>query len=421
MMSVVFGSMLLIDARADEFDELQSCVRGAGDVDGDGTPDLMIADRAKSGGPVWIVSGKTRERLLALSPRVACESIAGTMDRLGDINGDGASDLVVCWRPPTAPIVLDPAGKPAGHACIYSGRDGSVLFEFRETWTAASGGDINGDGTPDVLLGASQLWRMMKPGRVQARSGRDGAVLLEVLDAAPTSEDPGKLGADWPNLFATSLAGLGDVDGDGRGDFVVGAPGTGGSAGTVELRSGRDGHAIARVSGSSEKPDSLGSSLAPVGDVDGDGACDVLVGAIHRYATICSGRDLRRLQTVTSRGGYVVADAFASSVDRLGDIDGDGIGDWIVGANESLGDAMFDEGYAQIYSGKDGKLLRVDFESKQLGVDVCGLGDINGDGVPDEAIACPSKSWVKLHSGKDGKLIHELDVAKLREPTPKPR
>ncbi len=74
-----------------------------------------------------------------------------------------------------------------------------------------------------------------------------------------------------------------------------------------------------------------------------------------------------------------------------------------------------------VYSGKDGGLLRVDFDSKKLGFHVCGRGDINSDRVPDEAIACPTESWVRLLSGKDGTLIHEIDVARLRKEAPKSR
>jgi hypothetical protein len=226
-------------------------------------------------------------------------------------------------------------------------------------------------------------------------------------------------------LFGASLAGVGDTDGDGHGDFVVGAPGEGppgqgGAPGAIELFSGRDGRALARETADPSRPENLGWSMAAVGDVDEDGTCDVLVGSLHRYAEVFSGKGLRRIHRAESRGGIRIMDAFASSLDRVGDVNGDGVVDWIIGANETVA-GMFDEGYAQVYSGKYGELLRIDFHSDKLGVDVCGIGDVNGDGVPDEAIACPSQSWVRLLSGKVGKLLHEIDVAKLRESTPKKR
>ncbi len=385
-------SILATRVRADEIDGLHSCIRRAGDVDGDGISDLMIADRSKTGGPVWIVSGKSRGVLLQLRPKVASDPIARALDCLGDINGDGASDVVVCWRP--VPGSYDLNTTPIGHACVYSGRDGSTMFDFRGAWYVAAAGDVDADGTPDILLGSA---------RVQVKSGRDARTVIEFL----------------PGVHATALAGIGDVDGDRHTDILVGAPGLDRrSPGTIVVFSGREGRVLARLEGESEKGENLGWSMATVGDVDRDGIRDVLVGGLHTSAVVCSGRNLHRIQTVGSRGGHVVADAFASSVDRLGDVDGDGVDDWIIGANESV---LFDQGYAQVYSGKDAKLLRVEFESRRFGVDVCGVGDVDGDAVADEAIACPGEGWVRLLSGKNGKLIERIDFAKLRESTPKPR
>lgn len=404
-------------AHAEESDELLSCIRNAGDVDADGTCDLMIADRSTSRNVVWIVSGKTHDVLLALHPKVETQPVVGCMDSLGDVNGDGKSDVIVCWRMNNRPF--EPV---TGHACVYCGLDGGFLYVFSDTWTAAAARDIDADGRPDILLGASHLWRYSKPARVEVRSGRDGSLILEKLSQVQPAFNLDGVITVPTDLFGNSLAGLGDVDGDGQGDFAVGAPGfttfLEPSRGRVEIFSGRDGHSIATMRAGSEPIANPGWSMAALDDVDRDGVCDLLVGTLHRYATVCSGRDLRRIYSTNTRLMGAM-DAFSSSLDRLGDIDGDGISEWIVGANEVPG--SFDVGYAQVYSSKDGKLLRVDFESRKVGVDVCGLGDVNGDGVPDEAIACPLESWVRLLSGKDGTLIHQIDVAKLREATPKTR
>ncbi len=383
-----------LSAAVDDINGLQSSVRSAGDIDNDGAPDLMITDSEG----VLVVSGKTREMLLTLKPERTGFGFASSMASLGDVNSDERCDVAVTW-----------AGSDL--ACVYSGLDARTLFTVRSAWRVASAGDVNRDGTPDLLVGLRGVnWPDYSGNCVQIRCGLDGAVLLERRGSSNS----------FSELFGESIAGLGDTDGDGYGDFVVGSPSEDYSPGAIELFSGRDGHSIARVAG--EAFQSLGWSMVPVGDCDGDGICDVLVGAIHRHATVYSGKDLRRIHSVKSRGGIAWMDAFASSLDRLGDVDADGIDDWIVGANESFRPPFFDEGYAQVYSGKDGRLLRVEFESMEVGVDVCGLGgDVNDDGVADEVIVCPIEGWMRVLSGKDGKLIEQIDLSKLRESTPKPR
>lgn len=418
--AAVLSFVLAGSSYADDFDELLSSVRNAGDVDGDGTNDLMITDRKSLPAAVWIVSGKTRELLFTLHSEYRAEGLPGATDRLGDINGDGKSDVIVAWR--VYPSADPSCGGGNGHASAYSGADGRVLFTFQDTWTVAAAGDINADGTPDILLGASHLWRYGKAGRVQVRSGRDGSLLVEKFGRTP---DPNWFSADEPDNFGIGLAGLGDVDNDGYGDFVIGVPGEPSNFATtsssIELFSGRDGRAITKLEGETNGRDNIGWSMVSLGDVNQDGVCDLLAGAIHVHATVYSGRDLQRIHTMRSRRGKAILDSFASSLDSLGDVDGDGLSDWIVGANESMTGSSFDEGYAQVYSSHDGKMMRVEFESKRVGVDVCGLGDVNGDHVPDEVIACPAEGWVRVLSGKYGELIEQIAFDRLRKATPKNR
>jgi hypothetical protein len=397
---------------ADDSDDLRSSVCNAGDVDGDGTCDLMIADRTSSPGVVYVVSGKTQAVLLTLRPRVVTEGLAGAMDRLGDVNGDGTSDLVVCWR-----------ADATGHARVYSGDDGRELFVFPDSWTAAPAGDVDADGTPDLLLGASHFWRVEKAARVQVRSGRDGSLLLEKFGRKPPKDAAfGGAGVDGADLFGASFAGLGDIDGDGHGDFAVGSPGMSDllhpSPGAVEVFSGRDGHSIARVTGRDESYDNLGWSMVALGDVDADGKCDLLVGAINRYVAVLSGLDLHHIRADYSWAYGWGWDAFGSSVDRLGDVDGDGITDWIAAANDNK---YGHGGYAEVYSSRSGEVMRLEFECKRVGVDVCGIGDVNSDHVPDEVIACPKNGWVRLRSGKDGTLIHEIRISQMRRAAQKTR
>ncbi len=425
IVTVLAAPFTSISAACDEWDELHSSVRNAGDVDGDGTNDIMIADRIPKPGVVWVLSGRTRELLLSLRPRYSLQGLPSAMDSLGDVNGDGRPDLVVSWRTwpwPSSWSGTEVDYSATGHAIVYCGLDGGVLYVFPNTWVAARAGDVDADGVPDVLLSASHLWRVRKSACVQIASGRDGSIVRELQSRAPLSRSAWDAVPMPGDLFGTSMAGVGDVDGDGHGDVAIGAPGTDWNRGAVELFSGRDGRRIANVLGQSMGliPDNLGWSMASMSDVDQDGIRDLLVGAIHRYVVLCSGRDLRPIYSVHTRWSRGGLDAFASSIDRLGDVNGDGIEDWIAGANEAM-PQMFDKGYARVFSGADGRLLRVDFENHGAGLDVCGLGDVNGDGVPDAVISCPKGRFVQLLCGADGGLLHDIDLRVLRRKTPNPK
>jgi len=201
----------------------------------------------------------------------------------------------------------------------------------------------------------------------------------------------------------------------------------------VALYSGKYGELLAHVEGDRDCA-GLGWSLTRIDDLDGDGHPDLLAGALHRYADVLSGKDLHRIRRIDSRNGYGICDAFASSLDVLGDVDYDCVPDWIVGANE---DAMgFDEGYAWVVSGRTGRVLGETCLSSDEGVDACGIGDVDLDGVPDIALATETKfedqeSWysayktgpvkqtrrIRVISGRTWETLWQVDARSLREST----
>jgi hypothetical protein len=110
--------------------------------------------------------------------------------------------------------------------------------------------------------------------------------------------------------------------------------------------------------------------------------------------------------------GEAQAERFGTCVASAGDVDGDGVQDWIVGAPRSAASAPY-AGRASVFSGRDGaELLRFEGDSASdwLGAAVAGAGDVDGDGHADVLVGAPRGTppagSAYLFSGRDGSLIH---------------
>jgi len=204
--------------------------------------------------------------------------------------------------------------------------------------------------------------------------------------------------------FGASVAGLGDVDGDGYADVAVGAPHAdpnGPSSGLVRVFSGRDGHELWRLEGDSAS-DWFGFSIDGAGDVDGDGVGDLVIGSPmgtppEGRATVVSGRDGG---TIWVWIGGAPGERFGHAVAGAGDVDGDGFADVIVGAPNSNAAGTF-AGRARVFSGADGSVLH-SFDGAawdQLGFSVSGAGDMDGDGLADVVVGAPLADRTAFNSG----------------------
>lgn len=290
-----------------------------------------------------------------------------------------------------------------------------------------------------------------------------------------------RIGGEWESVhhifgtversfFGQAVAGVGDLDGDGWGDFVVGAPYENSDAGCIYAFSGhfglplwnwtacgRTGYSVAAAGdvNADGRPDVVvgsprnnritvllhdgtiwwtvesfrknhGVSVAGVGDVNMDGYDDLIVGADRAdpggrkdagVATVYSGLDSSILLEFT---GMLAGDRFGQALSSAGDVNADGYPDFLIGAPRSTRNGVEDVGTAYLYSGSTGYLL-YDFvgplvEDGLFGTAVCNLGDINTDGFDDVAISAIGSGHfnedagsIYVLSGLGGTLLHRID------------
>tara|TARA_B100000959_G_C14963637_1_gene616818 strand:- start:736 stop:2337 length:1602 start_codon:yes stop_codon:yes gene_type:complete len=273
------GAELFTFSSANRWDWFGQTIAACGDLDGDGFDDLLIGaphhDWAGPGaGAAFVYSGATGTILHRFYGENPWDMFGWSATSLPDLDGDGSFELSV-GSPRN-----DSGGSDSGCVDIFSGRTGARIHRISGSpmdalgYSQAAMGDTNGDGTPDLALGAMNDYstQTLKTGHVEIRSLGGDYALLKRFEEESRFE-----------AFASCLASVGDVDGDGLDDIFVGAPysgdagSTGLAAGSARLYSGSSGRALYRFSGDSTK-DLLGHAVAPAGDVNGDGLADFLVG-----------------------------------------------------------------------------------------------------------------------------------------------
>lgn len=353
-----------------------------GDLDGDGVDDLAIPAPAEDGfeGSVTVFSGADGTPLHRIEGGFA---LGYSVSSAGDVDADGVPDYIV----------------GGGRVAVFSGADHGVLLELTATTgfgdSVSGAGDLDGDGHDDVVVG-SQFDATASPaaGRVFALSGADGSVLW-------TRE-----GAGEGHTFGSGIGDLGDVTHDGVPEVVVGAAGAGEfGGGLAYVLDGRDGsivHELPPVAPA--KAVRFGEFFASgAGDVDGDRIPDVFVGdyaydAFRGAAFVYSGRTGARIHYFP---GIDPGDGMGPGR-GVGDVNGDRYADLLVGAYLDS-DGGPDAGKAYLYSGRSGALLRTitaTVESDNFGVDALGAGDVDGDGLPDYLVTAVGLSFAGLEPGR---------------------
>jgi len=299
--------------------------------------------------------------------------------------------------------------------------DGNTYFTLLGSDVSAAG-DVNGDGFDDVLVGA---WAAVPSGGFAATgsafvySGLDGSLLYRLN------------GVNDNDQFGNAVAAAGDVDGDGFADFIVGAPVADPNgitdSGSVFVYSGRLGTQIRSYHGLAIS-DALGFSVANAGDVDLDGVPDILIGVLGAdvngfiqvgSAFVYSGATSALLYRFDGEADF---DDFSYDVANAGDVDGDGIPDFLIGSILADPGGRINAGSAFVYSGATGsQLLRLDgqFAGDELGNAVAGAGDVNGDGFDDLIVGAfladpngiSNAGSVFVYSGATGAILHRFDGA----------
>ncbi|HLQ36521.1 MAG TPA: FG-GAP-like repeat-containing protein, partial [Planctomycetota bacterium] len=300
----------------------------------------------------------------------------------GDLDGDGVRDVIA-----SAPF----GDNTTGLVFVYSGRTGATLHTFVGAaingdfgYCVATGGDYDGDGIQDVAIADDGDPAVRaNGGRVFVFSGA-GYGLLQTIDPPPGGF-----------LFGTSLAFVGDVDGDGRDELAIGDRlTTTGSTGRMHLI-GFDGTANVvhwTVSGLEFGSPIDGNKFAGGGDVDGDGIPDVIADEsfpAHR-ARLFSGANGAVLHTFTDLGN----DEMGKGAKIVPDQNHDGVPDLLMGAPNNSTRGQWN-GRVVLFSGRDFRRLRqitCTTATARFGADCDLLPDVDGDGWPELLVGAAGAS-----------------------------
>ncbi|MDR6808330.1 hypothetical protein J2Y45_005320 [Dyadobacter sp. BE34] len=380
----------------------------AGDLNGDGFSDIILGaphyDKVYSDqGLVKIhlgsANGINANTPITLVGQQMEEEFGRAVACAGDVEGDGYADIMIASLMQGKNllhegVVMLFSGIPAGihkkPASVFkSGQANAYLGQ-----SLASAGDVDGDGYSDIVIGAHLY---------DHTQNNEGAIMVW-HGGASGPNTAAALNASQPeSALGYSVSGAGDVDGDGYDDVIVGAPhydnGQSEEGVAFLFKGTRDGigQIPAHMLEADQADAGFGTSVSAAGDVNGDGFGDIIVGAMHYHggqdeegaAFVYLGSPAGLHSTPIQLESDKTGAWFGCAVAHAGDLNDDGFSEIVIGAmNYSNGQS--EEGALYLFPGSPNgpnpaglRIIESDLEDARLGNAVSAADDVNGDGRDD--------------------------------------
>lgn len=337
-------------------DQFGSSIAVLGDIDNDGRVEYAVgAPYADTDtGFMWITdAGAVFVRDIGSNDEFALRGnktdsrFGATVAKIGDLNADGRADFAV-GAPfddknsvpgnPYADAMTD-----EGRVIVYSGYTMNVLHTWWGLPSSEYGaalcalGDVDQDGYADLGIGSpGDDTSNTNGGFFVAKTGKTGASMWM------------QLGFVFNGRLGSSVAGPGDVNGDGKRDYAVGAPGEG-TGGIVRTYPGPWGGAAIWTEHGGVATYQFGSAMAAAGDLNHDGVGDLVIGA---PSSLAAGTGIVRLHSGLAGASMLSADGGAASFGKVvagvGDLDGDGWNEYVATGPNTVNGGDVDDGFMRL-------------------------------------------------------------------------